>query len=95
MTPDESADLWRQWQHMIASAEPDPLAVARMASTFERYFDSVKTEAVRAARATGHSWEDVARAVGTTRQSAWQRYRWEQDVRAGKSVDFWTRKSFR
>lgn len=72
---EEPKDLWRQWQRLIAGAEPDPLEVARVASAFERYFDAAKTQAVKAARASGSSWEDVARAVGTSRQSAWERYR--------------------
>jgi hypothetical protein len=60
---------------MIRQASPEPLEVAKMASTFERYFDAVKTEAVKAARKAGHSWEEIASTLGTSRQSAWERYR--------------------
>jgi hypothetical protein len=71
----DADDLWQQWRRLTRTDEPDPLEVARLASVFERYFDAVKTEAVKAARAAGHSWEDVAGTLGTSRQSAWERYR--------------------
>jgi hypothetical protein len=67
--------MWQQWQRLLNSGSADPLEVAQLASTFERYFDTVKTEAVKAARASGHSWEELAQSLGTTRQSAWERYR--------------------
>ena len=74
-------DLWNEWRRLTRIEAPDPLEVAKLASTFERYFDAVKTEAVKAARAAGHSWEDVAAALGTSRQSAWERYRLAERVR--------------
>lgn len=70
--------MWLEWRRLLAEPAPDALAIARLATTFSRYFDKVKTEAVRASRAAGRSWEDIAEAVGTTRQSAWERYRDEQ-----------------
>ena len=73
-------DLWRKWRALLSSSDPDPLEVAQLASTFERYFDAVKTEAVKAARASGHSWEEIAGSLGTSRQSAWERYRRAQQV---------------
>ena len=80
-TMTEADRLWARWRRLIASSSPDPLEVARLASTFERYFDAIKTEAVRAARASGHSWEEVASTLGTSRQSAWEKYR-----RAGRAL---------
>ena len=77
-------DLWQQWRRLTKSASPDPLEVAKLASTFERYFDAVKTEAVKAARKSGHSWEEVAATLGTSRQSAWQRYRLAERTRTGR-----------
>lgn len=79
----EKADLWAKWRRLVAQASPDPLEVARVASAFEQYFDAVKTEAVRAARARGLSWEAVAESIGTTRQSAWERYRRQERAKAG------------
>jgi DNA invertase Pin-like site-specific DNA recombinase len=77
-------DLWNEWRRLTRQTAPDPLAVAKLASTFERYFDAVKTEAVKAARAAGHSWEDIAANLGTSRQSAWERYRLGQRVRTSR-----------
>jgi len=76
--------LWAQWRRLTKSDAPDPLEVARLASTFERYFDAVKTEAVKAARASGHTWEDVASTLGTSRQSAWERYRIGERVKTAR-----------
>jgi uncharacterized NAD(P)/FAD-binding protein YdhS len=81
---DESADLWTQWKRLLAKKSPDPLEVARLARAFERYFDAVKTEAVKAARARGVSWDAVAESLGTTRQSAWERYRRQERARRGE-----------
>ena len=58
-------DLWKRWRQLTKSESPDPLEVARVAATFERYFDAVKTEAVKAARASGRTWEDVANTLET------------------------------
>ena len=77
-------ELWAEWRRLTKSESPDPLEVARLASTFERYFDAVKTEAVKAARATGHTWEEVASTLGTSRQSAWERYRMAERVKTGR-----------
>jgi hypothetical protein len=77
----DSNDLWSRWRRLIRQTAPDPLEVAKMASTFERYFDAVKTEAVKAARSTGHSWEEIASTLGTSRQSAWERYRCAESLR--------------
>ena len=80
----DTSDLWREWQRLTKSASPDPLEVAKLAATFERYFDAVKTEAVKAARASGHSWEVVASTLGTSRQSAWECYRMAERTRSGR-----------
>ena len=84
--PDEmhADELWKKWRTLTKSDSPDPLEVARLAATFERYFDAVKTEAVKAARASGHSWEDVATTLGTSRQSAWERYRHAERMRSSR-----------
>jgi hypothetical protein len=79
-----SDDLWSRWRRLIRQSSPDPLEVATMASTFERYFDAVKTEAVKAARAEGHSWEEIASTLGTSRQSAWERYRCAERLRTSR-----------
>jgi hypothetical protein len=80
----ETDDLWARWRRLIRQSAPDPLEVAKMASTFERYFDAVKTEAVKAARGAGHSWEEIASTLGTSRQSAWERYRRAESLRKSR-----------
>ena len=80
---DPKDQLWSEWRRLTKTASPNPLEVAQLASTFERYFDAVKTEAVKAARAAGHSWEEIAGTLGTSRQSAWERYRLAERVRKG------------
>ena len=80
---DRRDELWNEWRRLTKTPSPDPLDVAKLASTFERYFDAVKTEAVKAARSAGHSWEDIAATLGTSRQSAWERYRLAERVRKG------------
>ncbi len=77
-------ELWTTWRKLTRRESPDPLEVARVAATFERYFDAVKTEAVKAARASGHSWEEVAATLGTSRQSAWERYRYAERARSAR-----------
>ena len=42
---------------------------------FQRYFDAVEREAVRAARSTGRSWADIADAAGIAKQSAWEKWK--------------------
>jgi len=79
-------ELWKRWRQLAKSESPNPLEVASLAATFERYFDAVKTEAVKAARASGHSWEEVAQTLGTSRQSAWERYR---NAQRARSAHWW------
>ncbi len=65
---------WDQWEDVIRRPDPDPLEVLRAAGMYQRYLFEVQDKAVKAARAQGHTWEEIAQAVGTTRQAAWQRY---------------------
>ncbi len=65
---------WDQWDDVIRRPDPDPLEVLRAAGMYQRYLFEVQDKAVKAARAQGHTWEEIAQAVGTTRQAAWQRY---------------------
>jgi len=65
---------WDQWEDVIRRPDPDPLEVLRAAGMYQRYLFEVQDKAVKAARAQGHTWEEIAHAVGTTRQAAWQRY---------------------
>ena len=78
---------WREWLRLSRAEDSDPLEIARLASMFERYFDAVKTEAVKTAKATGRSWEEISRALGVTRQSAWERYRRTEQMRTAEWAD--------
>jgi len=49
-----------------------------------RLVEQAEFEAVRAARAEGKSWSEIAVRLGVTRQSAWERWRDIDDVGAPK-----------
>lgn len=57
------------WQHEPALAEVYAAQLA--ASQADRTLET----AVSAARAAGHSWEQIGDALGTSRQAAWERFR--------------------
>ena len=76
MTDERSS--WDRWQRLAADSAADPLEVLRASATFIRYFFAAQARAVSAARAQGRTWEEIADAVGRTRQAAWQR--WRHDV---------------
>ena len=65
---------WDEWDQLIAGGDPDPIDVLRVAGKYQRYLFEIQDRAVKAARAQGRSWEEIAQAVGTTRQAAWQRF---------------------
>lgn len=52
------------------------MEVLRTAAMYERYFQVVQRHAVEVARAEGCSWQEIADAVGISRQGAWER--WER-----------------
>ena len=66
---------WGEWESLLAQDDPDPLEILRAATRFERYFVAVEGAAVRAARVKGKSWDEIAQAVGRTRQAVWQKHR--------------------
>ena len=70
-------DAWSRWKRLAADQSADPMEVLRAAATFARYFNAVQGQAVVAARSTGHTWDEIAEAVGRTRQAVWQR--WAKD----------------
>jgi hypothetical protein len=67
----------------------DPLAVIEAIVDSSEAIESALREWVRAARAKGHTWQEVARALHVTRQSAWERFRDGSDRgRAGPDPGF-------
>ena len=46
----------------------------RLEAALGAYLDAVELEQVRAAQARGHSWRDIARAIGVRESTAHGRY---------------------
>ena len=59
----------------IDGGKDDPLAVIGGIVGASRGIESSLREWVRIARSRGHSWQEVAEALGVTRQSAWERFK--------------------
>jgi hypothetical protein len=71
---------WEAWERVVGGDDADAMEVLRAASMYERYFQEVQKKAVQVVRAEGRSWQEVAEAVGTTKQSAWQKWRSDDDT---------------
>ena len=52
-----------------------PLAALEAVACIRRYLDEVERRAVETARARGATWEDIAEALGVSRQAVYQRFR--------------------
>jgi hypothetical protein len=52
----------------------DPLTVIHDISSVVRAMEPPLRAAVRLARMQGHTWEEIGKALGTSRQSAWERF---------------------
>ncbi len=65
------ADLDR----VLSDREASPLEVLKEVAKYQRYLLAIEERAVKAARQGGSTWEDIARAVGNSRQAAWKRWR--------------------
>jgi hypothetical protein len=75
-----TANQWEAWERVAGTDEADAMEVLRAASMYERYFQEVQKKAVLVVRAEGRSWQEIADAVGTTKQSAWQKWRLENET---------------
>ena len=75
MTKRRPLATWQVWDDLIQQDTPNPLEVLQAAAKYERYLYAVEERAVRAARSSGHTWEEIAEVLGTSRQGAWQRWR--------------------
>lgn len=64
----------REWLRLIGSADDDPLEVLRVVGTYQRYLAAIEDRAVATAKGLGRSWEEIAKALGVKRQSAWARF---------------------
>jgi hypothetical protein len=75
---------WETWQRVIGRDDVDALEVLGTAAMYERYFAAVQSQAARLARAQGRSWQEIADAVGTTKQTAWKKWRLPEAVVASE-----------
>ena len=66
---------WQAWQRVIGQDDVDALEVLGTAAMYERYFEAVQSQAARVARAQGRSWQEIADAVGATKQTVWKKWR--------------------
>jgi hypothetical protein len=57
-----------------SDGDVDPLGVLRGITKGMRKLDNALRDAVASARSRGNSWEEIADALGVTRQSAWERF---------------------
>ncbi len=56
------------------SLPSDPIDAIEQITASEMELDRLRCELVMQARASGRSWEQIASALGTSRQAAWQYY---------------------
>src|SRR6267143_4861972 len=64
-----------------SDGDVDPLGVLRGITKGIRKLDNALRDAVASARSRGHSWEEIAEALGVTRQSAWERFQKEMPTK--------------
>ena len=60
-----------------------PLAAVNAAKELARSVESALRQTVDAARAAGHTWQEIGEVLGTTRQAAFQRFGRPLDPRTG------------
>lgn len=63
--------------------DPDPLTAVRSARQLARAVDDALRAAVRRARDTGRTWQEIGDLLGTSRQAAFQRFGRPLDPRTG------------
>lgn len=91
---EQGHDAWRRlaaWYQDISAHAPGDGALAALADLglVRRLVEQAEFEAVRAARAEGKSWSEIAVRLGVTRQSAWERWRDIDDVGTAQgNVDY-------
>jgi hypothetical protein len=70
--------LTRETVELLAT-RPDALISIEKVASMKQWVEDVLREYVRDARAAGYGWDAIAKALGVTRQAAWQRYRSEEE----------------
>ena len=66
-----------------AADTTEPLAGLRAVVALRRLVDTLELRQVEAALAAGHSWSEVAGALGVTRQAVHKKYHRRVDVPGG------------
>jgi hypothetical protein len=69
-----------------SDGDVDPLGVLRGITKGMRKLDNALRDAVASARSRGHAWEEIADALGVTRQSAWERFAQSEDEERAKAI---------
>lgn len=64
----------KKWLRLIEDSQADPIDVLKTVGTYQRYLAAIEERAVRAARAAGRTWEEIAGAIGVSRQTAWEKF---------------------
>ena len=59
----------------VLEAQSPPLACVGAVAEMRRWVDDVLEEYVTLARMDGSGWQEIANALGVSRQAAWHRYR--------------------
>ena len=67
--------LPRPLLHRLEKAEDFPLSALEAITAIRRLLDETERSAVRSAREKGATWDDLAYALGVTRQEVFYRYR--------------------
>ena len=70
---DAPSSPWEAWQQIMSQAGPDPLEVLEVVARCKRYFDAIEDEGIVVGRRVGYTWEQIAAALGQSRQAVWQR----------------------
>lgn len=63
--------------HLLQTAarKTNPTQALQAIATLRQATDSLEHQAIEAALAAGHSWQDIADALGVTRQAVHRKYR--------------------
>jgi hypothetical protein len=71
---------------IVIGSETTPLDVIRGVTATLPRVDQLLRESVAKARAQGRSWQEIAEALGVSRQSAWERFKQVDEEREREDV---------
>ena len=89
-TPETAAGLLDAARGFVAelpgTGQRSPLAAVGAARELARSVEAALRDTVDAARAAGHTWQEIGDVLGTTRQAAFQRFGRPVDPRTGVAM---------